>query len=217
MGKKPKPQTPNVHPWSRRPWPTAGESNIDVVHAQVGRALSQWERFEFILSLLFAAFVSDGKGLAARRAYVAVRTFEGRAVMLRAAATAFFDEHPHPQMQELFKSVVDRAQEFSARRNDIAHGQVDHYYPEDFSREPADPPRWALYPSQASFKDRSLADRPSYCMTYKELEYFYEQFFMLGRSAMQVAEAVRKFRKMRSLRSLGSVLYDRAPPLKSDR
>ena len=72
--------------WDRRPWPKEGDKDIATLYASIGRALSQWERFDGTLSLLFATMVAGEGTLAARRAYSAVRTFEGRMEMLRAAS-----------------------------------------------------------------------------------------------------------------------------------
>lgn len=92
MGKGPKkPQaSPELKPWDRRPWPLFGDADMNELYAAVGRALSQWERYEGHLALLFSAFVTGMETDIARRAYCAVRTFEGRTDMLRAAAEAFF-------------------------------------------------------------------------------------------------------------------------------
>src|SRR5438552_17358888 len=118
--KEPKPK--QMMPWDRRPWPVNGDADINKTYASVGLFLSQWERYEGVLSLLFSAFVSRSQNKAARRAYVAVRTFEGRAEMLRAASSAYFDEHPDEKLQEAFKTVVKEATCFCPRRNDVAYG-----------------------------------------------------------------------------------------------
>ena len=49
----------------------------------------------------------------ARRAYCAVRTFEGRAEMLRAASEAYFFTHPDSGLQERFKAVIKEAKTLS--------------------------------------------------------------------------------------------------------
>ena len=87
-------KAPIPKPFDRRPWPTIGDRELDITYAAVGRALSSWERFEGILSLLFSAFVVNMEREGARRAYSAVRTFEGRAEMLKAASEAYFMNSP---------------------------------------------------------------------------------------------------------------------------
>jgi hypothetical protein len=78
-------QAPPLKPADRRPWPEVGDKSIEETYAAVGRALSNWERYEWVLSHLFSVIVSDTESEAARRAYGAVRTFEGRIDMLEAA------------------------------------------------------------------------------------------------------------------------------------
>ena len=186
-----------LKPWDRRPWPKSGTPNIDVVYAEVGHALSTWERYEFTLAILYAAFVADEDYLGARRSYAAIRTFEGRADMLRAASTAFFERKPHPQAQESFKAVLTAATSFSPRRNDIAHGHVFIYYPTpDLTDVVLKPESYALYPSQASFRERDTRNQPTYCMAHPELNYFSEQFLKLQRPAAVLTQAIRKFRKL---------------------
>jgi hypothetical protein len=148
-----------------------------VLYAAVGRALSQWERLEAQLSLLFSAFVSGHNSEAARRAYVAVRTFEGRADMLRAVSDAWFDSHPAVELQGDFKKVLSGISSFSPRRNDIAHGVVDFWAPNGAAEEPeAAAFGWALYPTYASFKDRDVKNAPKYCYTSPEIGHFETEF-----------------------------------------
>jgi hypothetical protein len=174
MAKKP-PKQPTTNAWDRRPWPAQGDPDMDVLYASVGRALSQWERYEAHLALLFSAFVTGMETDIARRAYCAVRTFEGRAEMLKAASEAYFHTYPNFTLQDRFKDVLRDAKCYSPRRNDIAHGVLDHWQPE--SGSPRSRETWGLYPSAASFKDRSFVQNmPEYCYTSVEISYFYQKF-----------------------------------------
>jgi hypothetical protein len=170
-------QQSTLHAWDRRPWPSQGDVNMDRLYASVGRALSQWERYEAHLALLFSAFVTGMETDIARRAYCAVRTFEGRAEMLRAAAEAYFHHVPATELKRQFKAVITAAAQYSPRRNDIAHGVLDHWqpFPPMLPRELEN--SWALYPSAASFKGRDFVQNaPFYCYTSAEINYFYEKF-----------------------------------------
>jgi hypothetical protein len=194
MAKK-EPKIKELQPWDRRPWPVKGDADINRTYAAVGLFLSQWERYEGNLSILFSAFVSRSQNKAARRAYVSVRTFEGRADMLRAASSAYFDEHPDEKLQEAFKTVLKEATCFSPRRNDVAHGVVEPYIPANYDWVSALDHTHGLYPSYASFKDRDLADAPTYCYTSKELDYFVGQFMRLATDASRVADQLLKANK----------------------
>lgn len=179
--------------WDRRPWPVKGNSDGNVLYASIGRALSQWERYESRLSILFAAFVAgDKKNNAARRSYVAVRTFEGRAEMLRAASSSYFEESSNTEMQEAFRDILRTATSYSPRRNDVAHGVVDYFLAEDLYRAGktgiflSSENQYALYPSWASYRERDIKGAPSYCMSSVEIDYFFHEFTKIVKPVMEL-------------------------------
>lgn len=200
------PKQPEVKPWDRRPWPGCGDAEMDKLYAAAGRVLSQWERYEATLALLFSGFVAGFDNKPARRAYSAVRTFEGRAEMLRAASAAYFDEHPDDKTLEAFKIILKEAVSFSQRRNDVAHGVVDFHYSETALTSGRSDPLlivengYGLYPSAASFKERSLANAPTYCYTSDELDYFYGHFLRLVSEAIKFSRLILRERTRPSLR-----------------
>lgn len=168
-----------LKPWDRRPWPANGDDSIRLTYESVGRTLSAWESHESALSLLFANFVGSRETRAAKRAYCAVRTFEGRAEMLKAASKAYFETYPDKPLYAKFSEIYKQAKEYASRRNDIAHGVVGHFYSQPFPMYAIESSSYALYPSYANFKDRDINEVPAYCYTSVELDYFYEQFFKL--------------------------------------
>jgi hypothetical protein len=185
-----------VQPWDRRPWPDQGDANKGTTYYHVGQFLSFWEKYEAALAYLFSAFLG-GLPISepARRAFFSVRTFEGRAEMLRAASAAYFDRRPNEDLQGRFKEILSQSISLSPRRNEITHGFVDSFATED------DWKRWghsdnyntfALYPSIASFRERDLGGIPSYCMTSKEISYFYDYMVRLQPSVVSLAEAIIK-------------------------
>jgi hypothetical protein len=198
MARKP-PKEPKINSWDRRPWPVSGDSDPRITFAAVGEALSQWEHLEGIIALTFAAFVSaDEDNLPATRSYVAVRTFEGRADMLKAASEAFFSDFPDEELLDGYKTFLANIKSFSTRRNEITHGVVD-----DFYRKISDdnfilvPGAFALYPTVASFKERTLEGRPSDCMTSNEITYYSTRFRGLLRPAIGLVRDVNMKRLSR--------------------
>lgn len=182
---------PARKPWDRRPWPSKGDIERDTTHAAVGRALSNWERLEAFLAELFASLVSARDGAAAKRAYVAVRTFEGRAEMMRAASTVFFHNFDDHDLMVKYKEILSRSTSLAPRRNDIAHAIVSHFWTKSSDGElKTDYTEYALYPSLASYKERELDGTPSYCMTSKEIEFFSDQFIELANQTRPVAHQV---------------------------
>jgi hypothetical protein len=180
----PKSESPKeIKPWERRPWPEGGDENKDALYRSVGEALSSWERFEGIMSLLFSAFVGVYDTKAAQRAYASIRTFEGRAEMMRAATEAYFSSYKNDELLQLWKNILSRCTNFSKRRNEIAHGVVDFYYLTPKKEVIVRQIDYALYPSFSSFKDRDLSNEPEYCMTSKEILYFSTEFEQLNDDA----------------------------------
>jgi hypothetical protein len=117
----------------------------------------------------------------------AVRTFEGRADMLRAASGAYFSEYPREELQKAFKVLLSEAVSFSQRRNDVAHGVADIYLPLS-EGPPIVKDIYALYPSYASFKGRSLGNFPEYSYTSAELNYFNDHFTRLAEQRSKLIE-----------------------------
>src|SRR5262249_62128295 len=114
-----------------------------------------------------------------RRASAAVRTFEGRAEMLRAASEIWFDSNSRPDLLTDFKAILSAITSYAPRRNDIAHGVVDAWLPEPATASSKLATGWALFPSYASFKDRDVKDLPKYCYTSTEIDYFEKEFSKL--------------------------------------
>ena len=202
--KSSKPQQPR--PWDRRPWPESGDGHQDITYAAVGRALSEWERYESVLGFLFGNLVLPGAPvlLAATRSYSAVRTFEGRAEMLRAASEAFFFYYGTEMadtLQDKFKDVLRNAVQFSQRRNDIAHGVVDHYRPPPPTVPPmSSPDEYALFPAYATFKERDPQNVPTYCYASAELDYYRTQFYSLRRPAFSLCQEIATAAQASALR-----------------
>jgi hypothetical protein len=121
--KTPKPP----RPWDIPPGPPpeAADKDIATVYTAVGEALSAWERMEERLASLFAIFIGlQGPSTAAERAYGSVMSFHTRKGMLEEAGTVYFRKHPDAESQALFGELIQFADGFCGRRNDIAHGKV---------------------------------------------------------------------------------------------
>jgi hypothetical protein len=163
--------------WDRRPWPSVGDTSAQELFAAIGAALTEWEYHETELAKLFSILVSGKRSPIARRAFSAVRTFEGRAEMLQAASEAYFTERPDTSAQDQFKELIRRAKCLAARRNEIAHGIVAGFWTgpdrRSFARVKG---TYGLYPSFASYKNRRLDQAPDYCYSSKEVSYFRETF-----------------------------------------
>ena len=119
--KTPKPPKP----WDVPPPPLIGDTSEDIIFTSVGRALNKWESLESELGAVFAILLGlNDHTEPALRAYAAVRTFRGRLDMLEAAAEANFLRYPSATLKTQFESVATTSNNYSARRNEIAHGLV---------------------------------------------------------------------------------------------
>ena len=164
MAKYTKENRPPPTPKSPKPWdppPLAldsGDVSASVTYEAVGRALSQWEKFESELAALFAVFVGGHPTSVppAIRAYGSIQTFRGRADMIEAAAEAFFAIFPNPQLdlETRASKFMVRARGWSSRRNEIAHGVV---WEPHFANGKKGA---ALFPSRyATSKNKMMADK----------------------------------------------------------
>jgi hypothetical protein len=116
--KRPKPSDP-------LPWLPLGDDDPDKIHLAVGRALHTWETIESALGRIFGALIlSSAEG--ASRAYGAIGNFSGRKDML----TAAFECYPYTDDPAVsgFPDILNVIYEFSARRNEIAHGWAKQYW-----------------------------------------------------------------------------------------
>ena len=166
------------------PWDVPELSDPDAdeekLYSSVGRALSAWEGFEHHLATLFGFFVSGSSdtNTPARRAYGSVVSFQGRKQMLEAAAEAYFASRPNHQMSHRVTDLLKKAENFSARRNEIAHGRVQSTYStSDLTQVLKDPSlrRWAWAPSAyAAEKVQRALDLaglyPKYIYSSKEID-----------------------------------------------
>lgn len=162
-----------------------GDIDKTKIFTAVGQALTRWENLEGSLAALFGELVAPDYGansLAARRAYSAVRTFEARIVMLLVAAEAHFSIFQEPQLAKFTRNFLKDAQQFGARRNDIAHWQVGQHHPDqdrNFSLEPIPPLGWSLKPPFANEKHTYLDNMARYAMASPEIDYFAGEFTKL--------------------------------------
>ena len=109
--------------WALPPIPDKGDEDEEALYSSVGRALSEWERFENLLAFLFAAFIiPEHDSEAARRAYGSVVSFGGRADLLKAASSVYFRNFPDKSLADQFDTLIKTARRASPQRNNIAHG-----------------------------------------------------------------------------------------------
>jgi hypothetical protein len=141
--------------------------------------------------------------LPALRAYGSVISFSGRAEMISAATLTMFFVRPNPALQKEAKDLLDKAIGFSGRRNDIAHGYVDHH-PAYYSKTMDAALGFVLFPSEFATKKRRLATGGLIIPTYQTPLYYYNSeeilvftlhFRKLAVDARNYLLALRKFLK----------------------
>jgi hypothetical protein len=124
------PQSPK--PWDKPAPPETGDLDVRALYAAVGEALSEWERMEERLSVLFSILIGlDRPSEAASRAYGSILGFRQRREMIERAAEVYFDLHPDADLQKIFDDALEYAGGFASRRNDIAHGKVTSFFDRD--------------------------------------------------------------------------------------
>jgi hypothetical protein len=123
-------------PWGIPDPPQMGDASNEITFAAVGEALSQWEFFEGNLSLAFSLLLDIGyENLAAQRAYGSVESFRGRANLVQEAADVYFKQVKDETTYGNLTALLRRAKsDWSARRNEIAHGIVQPWYASEKQR-----------------------------------------------------------------------------------
>jgi hypothetical protein len=112
-------------PWDVPPFPTKGDDTDDSTYAGVGRVLSRWEEVEVSLTHIYAAFLGRPHDPKAHRSYMGDgRIFSDRLNNLRSVAGKFFVKNPNQKDEANLDGILDTAQRFSERRNEVSHGIV---------------------------------------------------------------------------------------------
>jgi hypothetical protein len=179
-------------PWEVPDQPTRGDTSKDNLFRAVGAALSQWEFFEGNLTLAFSYLLGAGYGnIGAIRAYGSVETFRGRAKLIESAAEVYFRYNPDNALHSLLDEILKRSRQFSARRNEIAHGIVSPFVRLSENDEWVDC-GFVLYPAYYATRKRQLPattplDPVEFTFAYSsiEIDTFRDHF---DRLAAQVVE-----------------------------
>jgi hypothetical protein len=178
--RKPKPPTPKAsNPWDIPERPTTPTKDPNDIFRAIGDALSSWESVEHYTAMIFTLLVAENPPKLplphsgpAVRAYGSVVSFQARAAMVEAAARAFFYLHPHQKHEDRLKKLMKAANGWSARRNDIAHGNV--------AGCPWDLNQCLLWPSDYNSKKYSVERRPAYLYNDAQIMDFRNGFYGLS-------------------------------------
>jgi hypothetical protein len=184
-------------PWDIPPFRGNGNRSPTEVYEAVGRALSAWEEFEVSLSQLFGLFSErDPEALETYTDYGKPKIFAERAEKLAQISCTYFIRRPCQKMEGVFEKLLCDGRNFSARRNDIAHGVVRGMpgSPDVMIKvdDPADQPilqigfQWILVPPPYSVKRLSAGGVPAYTFTAADILYFQGEFIRLQRRALRL-------------------------------
>jgi hypothetical protein len=181
-------------PWEVPDPPENGDATHDVTFAAVGEALSKWEWFEGNLSLVFSCLLGTGYGnMAALRAYGSVESFRGRATLIEHAAEVHFKYKPSDALHGDLKNLLRMAlNNFSGRRNEIAHGIVNPYI--TIENERAVRKGFVLYPAYYATRKRTLPQigepvmdtKANYVYSSVEIKKFAEEFGKLAETTIEI-------------------------------
>jgi hypothetical protein len=110
--------------WDRLP-ATTSDTDENTLYLAVGRALTEWEKVEEQLWVLYRAFLDlTTQPSIMEKGYRSSLQFDQRKTKLEDAAELYFTHHPDSQLRALFEEALTYAERFVSRRNDIAHGMV---------------------------------------------------------------------------------------------
>ena len=178
------------NPWERLPWPEHGDLDRKETFAGVGIALTQWAHYEAALCRLFSAFIAqDRDSHAARRAFGAVRTFEGRMDMLEAAASTYFAYFNDEDLQKNWTEIRKLGKHYSQRRNEIAHGAVLPFYPKIVGSGP-NPDGVCLLPAEIDTKKQDVWGRATFAYNAESLNHYAYEFSNLTQAPQRLAVSI---------------------------
>jgi hypothetical protein len=162
-------------PRDRPPLPEIGESRAEPIFQAVGEAISNWELVEQSIAMLFS-FITTGKYYDVSgptiRAYGSIAGSSARIAMVRAAVEAWAQQYPQCPLIVNCCELLKESSNWSSRRNDIAHGQVDCLMD-------AIPNGWMLFPGLFDTKKRSVQGKSKYRYTVEHIERFSAGFLSL--------------------------------------
>jgi hypothetical protein len=191
--KKTAPPAPN--PWDRPPIPPLGDEFPDQIYRAVGWALSGWEMLEMSLVGLFDILIgTEQDSHASHRAYGAVTIWNIRRDMLKAAAEAYFWQFPDQALEREISEMINLADRYAARRNDVAHGIVLAY---DEMFGPPSPlggfRGWVLFPALTSTKSmRRAFHDPKYALLSEHITAFGQRFREISPRVEELIRSVGK-------------------------
>lgn len=109
--------------WERPAEKDMGSNDADVVFISVGKALSEWEKIENTLAVLFG-LLTESKTHAAQRAYGAITGSHVRKQTLINAGEIFADNHKVTFKMDELELICKHYAEGAGKRNEIAHAVV---------------------------------------------------------------------------------------------
>lgn len=109
--------------WDRPLLPTVGDASEDDTHIGVGRIIDTWEVIEFDMCVLMAALNGD-MSWDAMKLYGESRNFTERIADFARAAKRHFIRRPDQEREGRLNSLIDQIEQFSKRRNEVAHSIV---------------------------------------------------------------------------------------------
>src|ERR1700730_9509767 len=172
-----------IQPWDIRSGATWGDRDPKELFAAIGEALTEWENVEAALASLFAVFVSARKNASfwspAIQAYGSIASFKSRCDMIRIAADAYFSTRKNiADRKKHFKELLDLAGNYSARRNEIAHGKVSEVFWYD-ERKRAKSHGFYLLPSLFNPRKNKKATGMVYYYVSGDLIHYRQEFTKL--------------------------------------
>jgi hypothetical protein len=180
------------NPWDRPPIPQTGESRPEPLFEAVGRALSHWEHVEQSIAMLFSV-VTTGKFYdvsgPALRAYGSIAGTAVRIEMVRAAVESWAQQYPQCPLIPNCNQLLSECSNWSSRRNEIAHGQVDCVMD-------AIPNGWMLFPGLFDTKKRLVQGISKYRYSVEHIEQFSAGFLGLHSRLNECTSALAEWNRI---------------------
>ncbi len=174
-----------ANPWDVPPFPAFGDSDLKLLYAAKGSAVSAWERIEVSLRYIYAIFSGEPwDKVEAYRKYGEQLNFNGRVEALDTAASSYFVRNCDQGREGVYGQLIAEIRHFQPRRNEITHSVVAF-------RERGGANEYFLLPPEYYGKKFDANDKAKFVYTSAEINVFNKHFCSLGFHLDLFAAALR--------------------------
>ena len=175
------------NPYDRPEIAIVGSKSPDQIHKEVGRAISNWERYEQTLMWYFRTLMNV-HFFSGEKIFGAILSSSGRHSLIIAAAEAYFVNYPE-KLLEVTKSL-NLCRHYTGLRNDLAHVFIFESYVSNGEKEYfLQPPIYA----DSKYKGLSGRSKPIYKYSHVEVADIADRLYSLSDKVAELVELTNEW------------------------